>query len=221
MNRYITSFLLLILSGNFSGLYAQRPEGRIATADVAPLIRLCPNLKKHRSGGDREFGGPVEVRGAVELRRNGSKLFADVDLSFREKNGDTWIRYRETVPVDAGLAYYEAVQGFFPPISPWADKATQLDRSQVKQGLRSVIMPHTFPGAGGEFGGCNDGKVFSFPSHKIKGNLVQELHIIADTGGDDVSEDDNCHCDTRVEKITFKPFGLLIKDGKRGDGFHH
>jgi hypothetical protein len=38
-----------------------------------------------------------------------------------------------------------------------------------------------------------------------EGTLVKFFHIVGDTGGDDISTDDNCNDDTRIVKIEFFP----------------
>lgn len=38
-----------------------------------------------------------------------------------------------------------------------------------------------------------------------EGTLVKFFHIVGDTGGPDISTDDNCNDDTRIEKIEFFP----------------
>lgn len=39
----------------------------------------------------------------------------------------------------------------------------------------------------------------------IEGTLVRFFHIVGDTGGADISDDDNCNGDTRIVKIEFNP----------------
>jgi hypothetical protein len=51
--------------------------------------------------------------------------------------------------------------------------------------------------------------VYKVPS--IDGTLVKFFHIVGDTGGDDISNDDNCNDDTRIEKIEFFPVTVEFK----------
>jgi hypothetical protein len=51
--------------------------------------------------------------------------------------------------------------------------------------------------------------VYKIPS--IEGTLVKYFHIVGDTGGDDISNDDNCNDDTRIEKIEFFPVTVEFK----------
>lgn len=51
--------------------------------------------------------------------------------------------------------------------------------------------------------------VYKIPS--TEGTLVKHFHIVGDTGGDDISNDDNCNDDTRIEKIEFFPVVVEFK----------
>lgn len=45
----------------------------------------------------------------------------------------------------------------------------------------------------------------------LEGTLVKFFHIVGDTGGDDISNDDNCNDDTRIERIDFFPITVEYK----------
>ena len=47
----------------------------------------------------------------------------------------------------------------------------------------------------------NGNTIYKVPP--LEGTLVYFFHIVGDTGGDDISNDDNCNDDTRIEKIQF------------------
>jgi hypothetical protein len=44
-----------------------------------------------------------------------------------------------------------------------------------------------------------------------KGLLVKYFHFVGDTGGSDISKDDNCSDDTRIVNIEFFPIRLEVK----------
>jgi hypothetical protein len=46
----------------------------------------------------------------------------------------------------------------------------------------------------------------------LEGKAVKYFHIVGDTGGDDISNDDNCNDDTRIEKIEFFPMQVIMID---------
>lgn len=46
-----------------------------------------------------------------------------------------------------------------------------------------------------------------------EGNLVKYFYIVGDTGGGDISDDDNCNDDTRIEKIEFWPVQIEYRKG--------
>jgi hypothetical protein len=45
----------------------------------------------------------------------------------------------------------------------------------------------------------------------VEGTLVKFFHIVGDTGGPDISDDDNCNDDTRIVKIEFFPAKLKLR----------
>lgn len=51
--------------------------------------------------------------------------------------------------------------------------------------------------------------VYKVPA--LEGTLVRYFHIVGDTGGDDISNDDNCNDDTRIERIDFFPIIVEYK----------
>ena len=70
----------------------------------------------------------------------------------------------------------------------------------------------TLPGAGPEFGTCNDGNIH------LAGLDVSSEHpiylsakIIGDTGAEDVSTDSNCHCDSRIDEIAIGGFAVFVE----------
>ncbi len=66
------------------------------------------------------------------------------------------------------------------------------------------------PGAGPETPPCNDGT----PERRAnKAPMIRILSMIGDTGGEDVSDDGDCHCDTHIEFIEFVPIEILFEDG--------
>lgn len=55
----------------------------------------------------------------------------------------------------------------------------------------------------------NGNTVYRVPP--LEGTLVYFFHIVGDTGGDDISNDDNCNDDTRIERIDFSPIIVEFK----------
>jgi hypothetical protein len=63
------------------------------------------------------------------------------------------------------------------------------------------------PGAGAEFGICSDGETYS---RDVNINFLRIVTLIGDTGAEDVSDDADCKCDSRIESIEFYPFTVLF-----------
>ncbi len=69
----------------------------------------------------------------------------------------------------------------------------------------------TLPGAGPEFGDCNDGDrhlIALDPSPDRP--LTMTARVIADTGGDDVSDDGTCRCDSRIDEIAINELTVFF-----------
>ena len=72
---------------------------------------------------------------------------------------------------------------------------------------------YRLPAAGPEYGGglCHDGT----PLEKVHDEqLVRMISLIGDTGGDDISEDGDCHCDARVNFIELQPIEVVFESGE-------
>ena len=77
----------------------------------------------------------------------------------------------------------------------------------------------TLPGAGLEVGDCNDGDrhlIALDPSPDRP--LTMTAKVIADTGGDDVSDDRTCRCDSRIDEIEINE--LTVFFGSPPDSVH-
>lgn len=74
----------------------------------------------------------------------------------------------------------------------------------------------TLPGAGFEVGDCNDGDrhLIALDPNPDR-PLTMTAKVIADTGGDDVSDDRTCRCDSRIDEIAIH--GLTVFFGSPTD----
>lgn len=84
-----------------------------------------------------------------------------------------------------------------------------LDDTEPVTRFSNTFGPARLPGAGAEAIICQEGSAFAFA---ITGSPVTFLmRIIADTGGDDVSDDRDCHCDSKIESITLFNLALFFE----------
>ncbi len=152
--------------------------------------------------GDREFDGhgpniTVNVRACISIDRRtcvptgdpGPHIIALIDFDAREADADgtsrgdgSWILQRFIHPI------YSAPRG---------SAVVSIDSP-----TSSTIVARSAP-AGPEAIQCNDGDVIDSSMITITGGLVRSITLIGDTGADDVSDDNNCHCDTRIDDIVF------------------
>lgn len=216
------------------------PAGVLKTETVTVNLEdftewLCPNKLLR---GDREFGGNgPKVKSEVTLRigDNGSSLYADFYLWAQETKHDwsttegRWSRKVYDAPY--GKKITKILSGTASRtqfISPAAGFQFLVPGSDIQNAMRTffdgsviqsaVLAAHGLPSSGS----LNSGAVANLISVYSRGNtvvkvpategtLVKFFHIVGDTGGDDISTDDNCNDDTRIEKIEFFPVRLELE----------
>ncbi|MDW8019160.1 MAG: membrane dipeptidase [Chloroherpetonaceae bacterium] len=174
------------------------PSRDVAVATYAPVIThpLCPR----HTGGDREFAGRgPRASGSIELRISPDKtqLQAVVTLQVQEwdepsgRPGDTrgegsWIIELASAP--PGM--------YFDYITVPYTTTMRFDRV-LRGGGRTEFL-----GAGEP-----DGEEHSLD---FRDGFVERIKIIGDTGGEDVSHDDDCSNDTRITEIRFRPISVRL-----------
>lgn len=65
-------------------------------------------------------------------------------------------------------------------------------------------------GAGSESPPCHDGTPYR---RAAISPMIRILSLIGDTGNEDVSDDDDCRCDSHIEFIEFVPIEIAFEDG--------
>ena len=196
---------------------------------------LCP---KDLLGGDREFDGHgPKIISKVTLRigDNGKALYADISLWAQETQHDwstterLWSRKVYTAPLGKTIASinsdtYSRTQFISPPggfqfLAPGADVAkvvkafTQNEKGLIHAAIfTSLGIPiNDFAAYARLITGYShqDNTVVKMPA--IEGTLVRFFHIVGDTGGPDISDDDNCNDDTRIVKLEFNPVQVTLR----------
>jgi hypothetical protein len=153
------------------------------TLQPGPTGVLCPdNLVQ----GDREFGGngpQITVHAHTLLAADSKSFSIAVDFDAVETGGD-----------------HSEVTGNFVPFTWNAPEGQHI--TSIVSGISSSVSALS-AAAGAEVGACNDGDVIANPT--ITGDLIAAIQLIGDTGGDDISSDTDCSCDTQIKNITFNP----------------
>ncbi len=195
---------------------------------------LCP---KQLLGGDREFDGHgPKIKSSVRLKISPDKtsLIADIDFSAKETTADwsftrgKWTRTVYKAPpgkkITAILSDQTSYTQFISPpggfqfLVPGADVAkalyTFLDYTDIKSAVLKAFGygPNEKSALSALVKGTidNGNTVVQIPS--VDGVLVKFFHIVGDTGGPDISDDDNCNDDTRIVKIEFFPAKIKLED---------
>jgi len=163
---------------------AELPSAGTYTYNVPPTSGLCPHQKV---GGDSDFGGHgPRVAGKVVLgiSPDGTTLQATVTFDAKETQSD-WSEVRGNWTINVG--------DFAPP---------GLKYSAIV-GVTQSLFDQTLVGGGRNevTQGCDgDEHVLT-----ITGGPVARLVVVGDTGGGDISNDNDCNCDTRIVRIEFNP----------------
>ncbi len=212
-----------------AALPVQKPE-TIYLEDITEW--LCPqNLTR----GDREFDGHgprVKCSVTLSLKNNNTEIWARIVLEAKETVHDwstttgTWNVKVYTTPY--GKKIQKIASDVFSRtefISPPAGAQFLIPGSDLKKGLdiffdghvisSAVLAAHGLPvdatpaiAAGLVKSYMKGNQVIQTPA--LEGKAVKYFHIVGDTGGDDISNDDNCNDDTRIEKIEFFPVSVFL-----------
>jgi hypothetical protein len=194
---------------------------------------LCPNRLVR---GDREFdgNGPV-VKSEVKLRigGNGTELWADITFNAKETKHDwsetdgRWSKKVYDVPYGkkitqiltdkASRTKFISPKAGFQLLVPGSDLASVLHTFLDKEPISSsVFAAHGIRNSNKEqfsrliTGALNNGNtVVRMPA--VEGALVKFFYIVGDTGGEDISTDNNCNDDTRIVKIEFFPVRVNLE----------
>jgi hypothetical protein len=93
-----------------------------------------------------------------------------------------------------------------------------LPRGPVLRTSFAEISNWRLPAAGPEFAFCNDGDIHT---RALVDNFLTSISLIGDTGNEDVSDDIDCNCDSRIESIAFNHLEVVYEGavGPQYEGF--
>lgn len=147
---------------------------------------LCP---KTLIGGDREFNG------------NGPRIVTRIALNVVNGNQiEAEIRFTATETVSD----YSQVIETFRRIVFTAPRGRRI--SQILS-TNETTIDFVSPSAGAQFIGPV-GDSSNTVSVTEPTNFIRRMRIVGDTGGNDISTDDDCNDDTRIENISFFPIKI-------------
>ena len=194
---------------------------------------LCP---KALLKGDREFDGhgpKIKCDVKIYIGNSGKSLFADIYFWAQETQSDwstterRWSKKVDDAPDWKTIAEIKSEkfsrnQFISPPagfqlLGPSADVMKYatlvltgtiadavLEAYDIPKDAAKHLMPQLITGYN------NDGNsVTKVPT--LDGTLVRFFHIVGDTGGPDISTDDNCKEDTRIVKLEFNPVQVIFR----------
>lgn len=195
---------------------------------------LCP---KSLERGDREFGGHgPKIKSEVKLRlaNNGTEIWADITFSAIETVSDfsttsgKWTRKVYETPYGKKITSIVSDQAsrtsfVSPPgggqfLVPGSDVSGTLN-TLFEGGMisKGVLTAFGIPTPGQMESAIVAKLISTYTSGNTvvkipptDGAMVKYFHIVGDTGGDDISNDDNCNDDTRIVKIEFFPVTVVM-----------
>ncbi|HKO82918.1 MAG TPA: hypothetical protein VJU78_21070 [Chitinophagaceae bacterium] len=197
---------------------------------------LCPSRLIR---GDREFDGHgPRIKTGVKLRISPNKtaLLADINFFAEETTPDhsytkgNWTKavykapygttIKEIVSDKSSYTQFISPPGGFQFIVPGADVAkalyTFLDYTDIKSGVLKAFGygPEEKSALSALVKGTIDNGNTVVQVPPVEGTLVKFFHIVGDTGGPDISDDDNCNDDTRIVGIEFFPAKIKLVSNK-------
>lgn len=211
-------------------------NGPISTIRLEDMSEwLCPKAVLR---GDREFDGHgPKIKCNVNLRigDGGSALYADIyfwaketvhDWSETERRWSKKVyeaplgkRITQIVSDRASRTQFISPAAGFQFLVPGSDVASTVN--SFLDGVGGTITSTLLASYGinpNDFmtfsrlitGAINNGNtVVRVPS--VEGTLVKFFHIVGDTGGPDISDDDNCNDDTRIVKLEFNQVQVIMR----------
>jgi Membrane dipeptidase (Peptidase family M19) len=160
------------------------------TSFTPPAIgTLCPS---NLVAGDREFSGHgPQVSGDATLRisADGSRLELVVNFTARETASD-WSEARGTWVVPVGAP------------APSGQRYVRINSATTSSFNQVLVGGGRFE----PFEGCDGGQ------HLVTatGGLINQLTVVGDTGGGDISNDSDCNCDTRITGIVLNTINVTL-----------
>jgi hypothetical protein len=197
---------------------------------------LCPQQLVR---GDREFDGhgpKVKCDVRLSLKNNNTEIWAKINFEAKETQPDfsttkaTWDVKVYTTPYGKRIKkiasdVFSRTEFLSPPagaqfLIPGTDLQKGLDVFFAGHTIASAVLAaHGLPVDAGPAIAAQlvksyikGNQVIQTPA--LEGKLVKFFHIVGDTGGDDISNDDNCNDDTRIEKIEFFWLDVFMEDIK-------
>lgn len=132
-------------------------------------------------------------------------LYMVLQATCLRRTDATEIRYEETVDIFAFGSQQNPASGT--PILGFST-GTAIPPEAVRV-AKDSILTLTLPAAGAELGACQDGEVFRRAVYR---KVINSFGLIGDTGNEDVSDDRDCHCDSRIEYIQMNNFTVHFAD---------
>ncbi len=179
-------------------------------ATLTNLGRHCPRGDASVLTGTRDFGGAPNIEVTVRLSTSADRRQIVARIGFR-----AWITEQHCVygGCEGGICYDGCATAPLQSTGSWDEVVFTAPAGRFIAGIAPAYQSSTItlvgPSAGPEFYVCADGQVVSASASSSP--AIQSVEVIGDTGGDDVSNDDDCGCDAQLRSIEFNPVPIELE----------
>lgn len=158
------------------------------------ITNLCPS---NHTRGDREFNGNgplIDLIITLSIQNNGAEIWANINFKATETKSD-----------------WSTVEGI------WDFRVfTSPDGRRIKDILNDKVtvfnqVLHTGVGPQLIFNNNKTNQNYIDSLDKGVWSPVLNVRLVGDTGGDDISTDNNCDDDTRIEEINFRQISVIFE----------
>ncbi len=163
---------------------------------LSDFRRVCPkNLIK----GDREFatGTHRDIFNRVTELDHKMGITVSVELSLANNNTEIWAKVNLVAEEQGGDG--TKTDGV------WNQKVYQAPAGKSIRNFVSLSAAYSYFES-------NVNRRSFYADSKYTSEIIDYYEIIGDTMGDDVSTDDDCNDDTRIDKIKFNPIWVYFND---------
>ena len=227
-----------IFAGIEGYIRSSQQSSSSSQAETITLRNITETLCPYKLvGGDREFDGHgpnVNCSVQLSIGDNERAIYADVTFSAKETVSDwsevrgNWRvkvydapggrRIRSINSATSSSTQFKSGAAGFQLLVPGRDVAAGIN--QIFDALQSQMLRNMLSQYGIDINNAvqvgrfltsyinNGNQVYTVPS--LNGMAVRTFSIVGDTGGPDISDDDNCNDDTRIERIEFNPLNVTF-----------
>ena len=179
-----------------------RPNaGQPKIVALKSLLKLCPNKNDgHLKAGTQHFDSKVDARVRIRPYLSEDRRQLKVNVFLLEKS----VKRPTRLEANFERVLYTAPFGKKIDTYYWNGQPRTFHNSDKLDNFHKILKE-----GGPELWGCNDGDQYEMVTNK---QTVKSIKIIGDTGGQDISTDRDCKCDSKIQRIDFNRIQVILSD---------